>query len=624
MSANLKIEGFSERLDHTVEPLYFESGEEHLFGWLHRPTAGKSTDLGLVLCSPFGYEAICSHRSVRAFAEAAAAVGVPALRFDYRGTGDSADIDSEIDQIDAWARDVVAAASELRRRTGVKRVCLLGFRLGALLAALAARNCAVCGLMVIAPIVSGRRYIKEMRTLRMAAMLGSDGQHASKAPLGDTKSAAPASMEVSGFLLSPATIASLGKLDLSAIEGVPASRLLVIEGKTVGKSVSMAHEWADTLTKAGANVTYRVMPGIVEMLMTAPQFAVVPSHIIAAMQDWLSSFAPAPSTLADQLTTRSLAGNTSKVAMALPARTTMTSSAILTERAVRFGPDAALFGIVTEPPRDERRRRAVILLNPGVDHHIGASRLYVSFARQWGGRGYVVLRMDFAGIGDSTTRPGKQDDDVFPASALDDIRSAIDYVREKYDVGDVTLVGLCSGAYHALRAAVAGIQVQRVIMINPQNYFWKEGMSLSDLQLVEVVRNPGVYRQQIFSAAAWNRMFTGQVNLLRIVQIFVQRLRLGIVTSMRDIARRLNIRLSQDLGRELEEIIARGVAVVFVFARGEPGIDLLKLEGGPAVDRLGNRCRIHILERGDHVFSHHNSRAALERVLNDELFKRVF
>src|SRR5256885_5371383 len=115
-------------------PLYFESAAQMLFAWLHRPAVQAAPSLGLVICKPFGYEALCAHRTMRAFAEATAELGVPALRFDYRGTGDSADMDPAADQIDVWLQDVAAAVSELRRQTGVQRVCLLGVRLGALLA----------------------------------------------------------------------------------------------------------------------------------------------------------------------------------------------------------------------------------------------------------------------------------------------------------------------------------------------------------------------------------------------------------------------------------------------------------------------------------------------------------
>ena len=88
-----------------------------------------------------------------------------------------------------------------------------------------------------------------------------------------------------------------------------------------------------------------------------------------------------------------------------------------------------------------------------------------------------------------------------PPSALDDIRAAIEFVRDRYGSDDITLFGVCSGAYHALRAAAAGVQVNRILMVNPQNYYWKQGTTLTDLQLAEVAHNPGIYRRQIFSSA---------------------------------------------------------------------------------------------------------------------------
>src|SRR5882672_11437500 len=114
----------------SAQALYFNSGEHRLFGWLHRPLNGPKANLGVVVCQPFGYEAICAHRGVRAFAEGIASAGMAALRFDYLGTGDSADIDPQADQLQIWSQDVLAAAAELRLRTGVRQVCLLGFRLG--------------------------------------------------------------------------------------------------------------------------------------------------------------------------------------------------------------------------------------------------------------------------------------------------------------------------------------------------------------------------------------------------------------------------------------------------------------------------------------------------------------
>jgi hypothetical protein len=358
------------------------------------------------------------------------------------------------------------------------------------------------------------------------------------------------------------------------------------------------------------------------MMMTDPQFASLPEKMLATTGDWLAALArrsddsarPAVTPLDSRLVSVA-------EALLIPGEHGSPDGA-LTERPVFFAEDRSLFGIVTEPRRDETRRRAVILLNSGATYHIGASRTSVSLARRWARRGYYVLRMDLSGLGESRARAGCAENDVFPPHAIDDIRAAIDFMTRRYSVGEITLGGLCSGAYHALRAAVAGLPLHRLLMVNPQNYFWDRSMSIQGLQLSEVVANPAIYRERIFSAAAWRRFLTGRVNVWRIVRIYLRRPVLALESKLRDIARSLGIRLRQDLGLELEAIIGRGVRVVFVFARGEPGLDLLRIEAGSMVRRLGERCRVRIIDSADHTFSRSGPRQVLESVLSEELFAR--
>ena len=85
----------------------------------------------------------------------------------------------------------------------------------------------------------------------------------------------------------------------------------------------------------------------------------------------------------------------------------------------------------------------------------------------------------------------------------------------------------------------------------------------------------------------------------------------------------MRLRLPRDLGTELEQLGARGVRIVFVFARGEPGLELLDLQGGSSIKRLGDSCRIHIVESADHVFSQNAPRRELCGILSDELFART-
>ena len=145
-------------------------------------------------------------------------------------------------------------------------------------------------------------------------------------------------------------------------------------------------------------------------------------------------------------------------------------------------------------------------------------------------------------------------------------------------------------------------------------------MTLGDLQLADVVRNPSVYRMRVRSAAAWIRLFSGNVNVWRVVKVFANRLSLALESVLRDWARRIRIHLPRDLGWELENLAERGVRVVFIFARGEPGMDLLKLQAGSTVKRLRDHCSVHVIDNSDHTFTRSDRRAALETVLSEELF----
>jgi alpha-beta hydrolase superfamily lysophospholipase len=599
------------------EPLYFPSDAPRLFGWLHLPPAELAADMGLVICKPFGSEAMPGHRSLRAFAEMAAATGVPALRFDYLGTGDSANIDPDADQIEAWCRDVVVAVDELRRRTGVTRVCLLGFRLGALLATLvAARSGCVDGLILVAPVISGPHYLREMRTTRLAALLATASEPAGGGA-GDVAAADTGSIDLSGYSVSAATLSALSRVDIAAVGALRVSRMLVIDRDDLPR----ARAWVDSLSAADVETEYTVLPGFVKMMMVSPQFALIPHAMIAAARDWLLRFASVRPMSANQGGLRREPGS---AAAALPMLSIPGEGldGVLSERPVRFGPGGMMFGIVTEPYGGERRRRAVVLVNNGADYHIGVGRLYVSLARRWARCGYVVLRMDLAGLGDSDTRPGRPDNEVFPPAAVEDVRVAIEFVRERYQVGDLTLAGLCSGAYHALRAGLAAVPLDRIFMINPDAFSWKEGTPIDAIPVADVVRASAVYRELAFSVAHWRKLLTGKAHVAQIVTIFSRRVALSLESTLRGVVRLLGVRLPSDLGWQLEQIAARGVRIAIVFSRGEPGIQLLRMQGGSAIKRLGERCQVHIIDGADHTFSRSSSRAVLEKILSDELFAR--
>jgi alpha-beta hydrolase superfamily lysophospholipase len=597
-----------------VQPLYFGSGDYRVFGWLHRISGESPAPMGLVICKPFGFEAMSAHLSVRAFAEAAAEIGIPALRFDYGGTGDSEDLAPGADQIKAWTQDVIAAVHELRRLTGVERVCLLGIRLGALLAATAAaRIPQVSALIAVAPIISGRRYLREMRTFELAAAQTQSALAPSEARTQSREAdlAGPGHMEVSGFFVHAKTMTALGQVDLLTSPPPPVTDALVIDPL----DLPGARAWSNVLVAAGIRTQYVALPGFVEMIMRPPNLTAVPEAMIAAARDWLAQIRGPRSGSMHALNSPS---GTAAFSATLHLRGD--SAAVLAEQPVVLRSDPLLFGIVTDPAQGEIRRRGVILLNSGGDHHIGPRRFHVSLAREWAKRGYVVMRMDLSGLGDSAAQPGQPRNELFPIRATDDIRVAVDYMRSRHQLRELTLAGMCSGASHAVRAGMEGVKIDRVLAINPLIFFWQDGLDVNDVQPWEVVHKPAAYLSQIGSLKAWRRLLFGDVSISRVARIYLNRPIMALRARLRDLARGMRIPLKNDLRLELKRLKKQGVRVVFVFSRGDAGMRLLELQSGLTADELAERYCIRTIDGADHEFTRSAARAALVQALSEELF----
>ncbi len=578
-------------------PIYFESGGDSLFGWLHRPAGDGVADVGLVVCNPFGYEAICAHRPIRAFALALSALGIPVLRFDYSGTGDSTGVLAQGEQITRWCADIAAAIDALRRATGVSRVCLLGIRLGALLAGLAAAQREVEAIAAIVPVVSGRLYQRELRAFQAAANAGAQAGHPA------------AGLEVTGFSLSPASLARLATIDLASAPA-SAARVLILDRD----DVPVAGGWKKALARGGAAVEYHCLPGFLEMMST-PHAAEIPQRMVDATVGWMRGMIGS-----------SRPAQTGEGSRPYPAKTAFRLAGdpqpLIEEHACHVDDDRTLFAVLTAAAGERcagTPAHGVVLLNCGATSHVGPNRMHVELARQWAARGHVVLRLDLPGLGDSAARAGRPATEVYPPDAAVDVGRAVEYLRRTRGVSGVTLVGVCSGAYHALRSALAGVEADALLMINPLTFRWQPGSSLGDLQISEVVRNPGIYLGRLWDLAAWHRLLRGRVNLGRIALIYGRRVALGIERALRDVGRRLHLHLPNDLGRELESLADRGVRIVFFFARGDGGQELLDMQAGAMLGRLGDRCRIHTIEAADHIFSQSVPRQELIRWLDREL-----
>lgn len=146
------------------QPYHFGPNGE-LFGIYH-PVPAAVTQ-AVLLCPPFGQDLIRSHRLYRQLAHALVAEGIPVLRFDYYGSGDSAGSGVDVN----WMRcvdDTLAAAAELRALSGCDHIAAFGARLGGSMALAAATAARLAELIVWDPVLDGAAYVAQLDALQAA------------------------------------------------------------------------------------------------------------------------------------------------------------------------------------------------------------------------------------------------------------------------------------------------------------------------------------------------------------------------------------------------------------------------------------------------------------------------
>lgn len=139
------------------------------------------------------------------------------------------------------------------------------------------------------------------------------------------------------------------------------------------------------------------------------------------------------------------------------------------ERAVVFGREMNLSGILTSPSPGlgPMTNSALVILNSGVIHRVGTSRLSVRLARNVAKLGLPAFRFDLSGIGDS--RPRNDTEDLHEAVERD-IDDALDYLTTKVKVEKFIFAGLCSGAMHSLQTAWRDSRVVGALLLDPPAY----------------------------------------------------------------------------------------------------------------------------------------------------------
>jgi hypothetical protein len=427
--------------------LWLGPPERPLFAWLDVPDDGVAA-VAVVICPSMGLEAAYSVRALRDLSHRLARARCATLRFDYAATGDSVGTWRDPDLVAEWLGNI-RIAIDAARALGVARVGLVGLRVGATLAAAElARGGPVDDVVWWDPCATGRAFLREQIALsairREMAIQWGVAKKGDVADAGDEPDdgviAAP------GVVFSAATAADLRPVAISAGDGELASRELVLARK--GRRL----ERALSERLAMPHVASSEVIGQEELF---GEFPSTPGPTLDQIVSWLSPPGGPVATLAMPeprlIATHREAGG--------PA---------VRERPLALGP-LRLFGVLTEPEASlPPSAPTVVFLNIGVIPHQGPARLWVELARACAATGTArCLRVDLSGIGDSPVRPGRTEMQGFPLDALQDMAD----IRQAApgESAELILMGVCSGADHAIGSALAE-PVGSICIVNPAMY----------------------------------------------------------------------------------------------------------------------------------------------------------
>ena len=551
------------------------------FGWLH-PAPGLR---GVVLCGPYGHEELCVHRAWKCFAESLAAAGLPTLRFDYPGSGDSAGDDSEPDRMRAWLDGVKAAVGRLREDTGVTELTLVGFRLGSLLATAAALELAeegqgVDALALLAPITSGRKAVRELQTLATMVLR----------PVCNPEPPERASwLNVIGMPLTPETALALSGLAPCDAPKLPAPHILIADRPDGKTAVKLAARWR----AMGAAAEPMGISGMLEMVQQ-PQRAQA-AAVFDPILRWIA------------------AGEIAMGATPPPDRPAglMTTTAV--ERPVFFGKDPELFGMYCSPVLADPAggRPAILFLNSGATHHVGSGRATVVQARRLAARGYCSLRIDAAGIGDSPGRPGIADNLLYHRGGIGDVRAALDWLEARGHAR-VVVIGLCAGGTPALHAGLGDNRVVGQIALNPGRFELGEGTAVSELMRTVAFRSASEYLLEALKPARLYASFRNRARVTGLAKRLAGRF-----------VRKVLIRtgLTRHALRMFRRLSAEGRRVLLVYSSGDMTLAEFYLhlgEGGRSLDGLSG-VELVYLDRADHSLTVWEARDRLNLLIDRHL-----
>jgi pimeloyl-ACP methyl ester carboxylesterase len=269
---------------------------------------------------------------------------------------------------------------------------------------------------------------------------------------------------------------------------------------------------------------------------------------------------------------------------------------------VLLGKQQSLVGVLTSALAAEPGSNpTVVILNTGMVHRVGDNRMFVTISRALAkAAGCTVLRFDFSGIGDS----GPRIDGLSPLqSSLADIRDALDWLEQERRISRVILMGLCSGADHAVLYGHTDARVVALVLMDPS--------------IPPTARYYMNYiAQRLGHGVNWMSVMTGRSGILRVWAEHLWRLCQPCRQS-RPVTLK-NLRFHRCLEQSYQNIVDHGIQILTIFTEDSTRQTYREqmIDAFPNIS-FGSQLKLEFFQGSDHRFTLEKDRHRLiDLILN--------
>ncbi|MUL78128.1 alpha/beta hydrolase [Mycobacterium sp. CBMA226] len=381
-----------------------------------------------MICPPLGKEHVDTYRGLKLLAQELSERGFIVLRFDYRATGDSAgELGSDAALSDY--QDSIRTAVQYLRTAGVTRIGVIGLRMGAMLAANVASDVdGLAALVLWDPVLDGRRYLREQRTLYKMTV-GADLVDVERESILGTTFSPECAQRLKGVQMPDKLSTAVATLIVARPERAeePKIKALIANGNCELAAVIGQPEYVEP-------VTFVVQ---------------IPVATLTLIAEWLHQ---AMDT--DREPVSPVFARRAQVAQLPDGRAVV-------ETLDELGPNR-LFAIRTALADAPPDTPTLLIHNTACEHRVGSGRVWTDTAREVAAHGLAAVRYDRRGTGDTGWATAEFATIYSPESNADvhDVMVATGVPAER-----LMMTGICSGAWNSAIGAIR-YGARAVVLVN--------------------------------------------------------------------------------------------------------------------------------------------------------------